>query len=218
MRVRWLGHAAFLIQSESGKCVITDPYESGGFGGAVGYGPIKEKADVVVISHGHTDHSYVGDIQGSPTVIEGPGTHNAAGIEFNGLACFHDDSRGKERGKNTMFAFDVDGIRVCHVGDLGHQPSDQQLAALGPVDVLLVPVGGFFTLGAPEASRLMETLSPKVVIPMHYRTDKCTFPIAGVDDFLRGKKRVRRSGSPEVELTRESLPAETEIIVLEHAL
>lgn len=218
MKVRWLGHAAFLIESESGKRIITDPYESGGFDGAVGYGPIKEKADVVLISHGHSDHNYTGDIQGSPRIIEGPGIHHAADIEFNGLACFHDESRGRERGKNTMFAFDVDGIRVCHAGDLGHQPSDQQVAALGTVDVLLVPVGGSFTLGATQATRLMETLSPKVVIPMHYQTDKCTFPIKGVDDFLRGKRRVRQAGSPEVELTRKSLPAETEIVVLEHAL
>ncbi len=218
MKLRWLGHASFLIESSSGTRVITDPYESGDFGGAIGYDPITERADVVVVSHGHSDHSYVAGVPGDPRVVQGPGTYHAAGIEFDGVACFHDDSNGRERGKNTMFAFSIDGVRVCHVGDLGHQPSETQLAALGPVDVLIVPVGGRFTIGAAEASKLAEVISPRVVIPMHYRNDKCTLPISGIDEFLQGKQKVKRPGSSEIELTRDSLPVETEIIVLEHAL
>ena len=218
MKLKWLGHASFLIESASGTRIITDPYESGDFDGAIGYGPIAERADVVVVSHGHSDHNYVAGVAGDPKVVQGPGTCHVAGVEFNGVACFHDDSNGRERGKNTMFVFDVDGIRVCHVGDLGHQPSKTQLAALGPVDVLVLPVGGRFTIGAAEASKLAETISPRVIIPMHYRTDKCTLPISGVDEFLQGKQKVKRPGSPEIDLTRDSLPAETEIIVLEHAL
>lgn len=218
MKIRWLGHAAFLIESEKGTRIITDPYESGGYGGAVGYGPIDQEADVVVVSHGHSDHSFVEGVPGSPEIVKGPGRHQAAGIEFNGVACFHDDSNGRERGKDTMFVFEVDGITVCHTGDLGHQPTDEQLKSLGRVDVLLVPVGGMYTIDAAEATRLAQRLSAKVVIPMHFQTDKCTFPIATVDDFLKDKQAVRRDGSSEVTLARDSLPGQTEIIVLEHAL
>ncbi len=218
MKIKWLGHASFLIESGAGVRVITDPYESGGFGGAIGYGPIQEAAAVVLVSHEHSDHSYVAGIPGNPRVIQGPGTFLVSGIEFSGVACFHDSSGGRERGKNTMYAFEMDGTRLCHVGDLGHQPSDIQIEALGPVEVLLAPVGGKYTLDAAGATLLAERLSVKVVIPMHYSTDRCTLPIAGVDGFLAGKERVRKLGSSEVEINKESLPAEMETIVLDPAL
>lgn len=218
MKVSWLGHASFLIISDKGTRIITDPYQSGGFGGTLNYGPIREEAHVVVTTHDHADHNHLAGIRGSPQVVRGAGTHQVGELEFKGVSCYHDTSRGRERGNNTMFVFTVDGLRLCHVGDLGHQPTDQQLAELGPVDVLLVPVGGFYTIDAAEATRLAERLAPRVVIPMHYRTDKCLFPITGVEDFLKGKERVRRVGASEVELKKETLPAETEVIVLEHAL
>jgi L-ascorbate metabolism protein UlaG (beta-lactamase superfamily) len=218
VRVKWLGHASFLITSETGIRIITDPYEAGAFGGALSYGPIREDAQVVVISHDHADHNHLAGIGGQPKVVKGSGTHHAAGIDFKGVPTFHDPSGGKERGTNTIFTFSVDGIRLCHAGDLGHLPSDQELAELGSLDLFLVPVGGFYTIDAAEATRLTEMLKPRVLIPMHFRTDKCSFPIAGAEDFLAGKERVRRVGASEVELRKESLPAPTEIIVLEHAL
>lgn len=218
MKVRWLGHASFLIISDKGTRIITDPYQSGGMGGTLNYGPIREEAHVVVTTHDHADHNHLAGIRGAPQVVKGAGMHRAADVEFKGVSCYHDTSQGRERGKNTMFLFTVDGLRLCHVGDLGHQPSDQQLAELGPVDVLMVPVGGFYTIDAMEATRLSERLAPRVVIPMHYRNDKCLFPITGVEDFLKGKKKVRRVGSSEVELSKVDLPTETEVIVLEHAL
>ena len=218
MKIKWLGHAAFLFTSEKGIRMIIDPYESGGFGGAVGYGPIRETADIVVTSHGHSDHNYLGDIQGKPQVIKGPGAHRVGEIEIKGVLAYHDTSLGEERGKIIMNVLTVDGVRICHVGDLGHQPTDQQLADLGPVDVLLVAVGGYYTIDAAEATRLVERLAPRMVIPMHFRTDKCTFPISGVEDFLKGKGAVRRPGASEIEISRDTLPAKTEIVVLEHAL
>ncbi len=218
MKVRWLGHASFLITSEKGTRIITDPYESGGFGGSVKYGPIKEEADIVVVSHDHADHNYLGDIKGSPQVVRGAGTHRVGEIELKGVPAHHDTSLGRERGNITMTVFTVDGIRVCHVGDLGHQPTDQQLADLGLVDVLLVPVGGFYTIDATEATHLVERMAPRVVIPMHFRTDKCLFPISDVEDFLKGKTTVRRPGASEIEIKKETLPAQVEIVVLEHAL
>lgn len=218
MKVKWLGHASFLITSEKGTRIITDPYESGGFGGSLNYGPIREEADIVVVSHDHADHNFVGDIKGSPQIVRGAGAHRIGDVEFKGVAAYHDTSRGRERGDVTITAFTVDGVRICHVGDLGHQPSDQQLADLGPVDLLLVPVGGFYTIDATEATHLVERMGPRVVIPMHFRTDKCLFPITGVEDFLKGKTNVDRPGTSEVEVKKDTLPSRTEIIVLEHAL
>lgn len=218
MKVKWLGHASFLITSNEGTRIITDPYEPGGFGAALGYGPITEKADIVVVSHDHGDHNFVAGVPGSPEVVRGAGLHRVNGIEFKGVACYHDTSMGRERGNDTISVFSVDGIRICHAGDLGHQPTDQQLAELGRVDVLLLPVGGTYTIDAVEATRLVERLAPAIAIPMHYRTDKCSFPISGVEDFLEGKTSVRRPGTSELEIKKEDLSSRTEIVVLEHAL
>jgi len=218
MKVKWLGHASFLITSDKGIRIITDPYESGGFGGSLNYAPIREEADVVVVSHEHADHNHVTGIRGSPQVVRGAGTHRAHDIELKGVPVYHDTSSGRERGKNAIMTFTVDGLRVCHVGDLGHQPSDEQLAEVGPVDVLLVPVGGNYTIDAAEATRLIERMKPSVVVPMHFRTDKCLFPITGVEEFLKGKEVVHRVDSSELEIKKESLPVETEIFVLQHAL
>ncbi len=112
----------------------------------------------------------------------------------------------------------MDGVRVCHLGDLGHELDSNQMAEIGNVDVLLVPVGGFYTIDAKEATKVCEKLKPRLVIPMHYKTDKSSYPIAGVDDFLKGRKNVRRLGVSEIEIKKEQLPAIMETLVLEHAL
>ncbi|MFQ5906558.1 MAG: MBL fold metallo-hydrolase [bacterium] len=216
MKIKWLGHSSFLITAESGLKVLTDPYKSGSYEGAVGYGEIKDTADVVLVSHEHDDHNSVDSLPGNPVVVKGPGEHEASGIKFRGVATYHDRSQGKERGDNTVFVFDVDGLTVCHLGDLGHVISEKDAAQLGKVDVLLVPVGGYFTIDAGEATSVMNAVNPKVVIPMHYKTEKLGFPIDGVDKFLEGKEGVRRHASPEIEVARGEGPKQ--IVVLEHAM
>ncbi|UCD53876.1 MAG: MBL fold metallo-hydrolase, partial [Dehalococcoidia bacterium] len=119
---------------------------------------------------------------------------------------------------NTILCFEVDGIRVCHLGDLGHQLSEGQVAGVGSVDVLLIPVGGYYTIDANVATVVCNQLQPKVVIPMHYKTGKCDFPIAGVEQFLQGKREVRRLDASEVEFKSGALPPTTQIIVLKPAL
>lgn len=215
MKVKWLGHACFLITSRDGLRVITDPYA---VGGGINYSPIKETADVVVVSHDHDDHSNVSTVQGKPEVVKGSGKKTAKGIQFKGIATYHDDSQGKRGGSNTVFRFDVDDTRLCHLGDLGHVLSPGQVTEIGAVDILFVPVGGFFTIDAPVASQVCDQLKSKIVIPMHFKTPKCAYPIAGVEDFLKGKKNVRKGGSSEVEFEREKLPAVTEIVLLQPAL
>jgi len=213
MKVKWLGHASFLITSDNGTRIITDPYTTGG---GLNYGEIKESADIVTVSHEHFDHNNVASVGGSPNVVKE--STEAKGIRFAGVATHHDASAGKERGNNTIFCMEIDGVKLCHAGDLGHPLGAEQIAAIGKVDVLLIPVGGFFTIDAKVASEVCDKLNPKVIIPMHYKNDRCDFPISGVDDFLKGKQAVTRPDSGEVEFKAGELPATTEIVVLKPLL
>lgn len=215
MKVKWLGHASFLITSQNGTRVITDPYA---VGMGISYGEIRETADIVTVSHEHGDHNNVAAVSGSPEVVRDAGVQDAKGIEFTGVASFHDDAQGSERGPNTIFCFAVDGVKLCHLGDLGHPLTAEQAAEVGEVDVLLAPVGGFFTIDAGVATQIVDLLKPRVVIPMHFSTDKCAYPISGVEDFLKGKSNVRKVDGSEVELTKDELPPATEVVVLRSAM
>ena len=213
MKVKWLGHASFLIESDKGTKIITDPYKPGAFG--LEYGQIAEPADVVTTSHDHDDHNNVSSIPGSPQIVKGAGSHQAGGIEFRGIASCHDECGGKERGDNVIFAFTVDGINICHLGDQGHTLIDSQVSDIGKVDVLLTPVGGAFTIDAAGADKAIEQLKPKIVIPMHFQTDRCpNFPVATAEPFLKGKNNVKKVEGSTVELSKDGLPSVTEIIVL----
>ncbi len=213
MKIKWLGHASFVITSDTGTKIIADPYHTSG---NLQYGEIQESADIVTVSHEHGDHNNVAAVGGNPEVVRE--TAKVKGIEFKGIPTYHDDTEGQQRGKNTIFCFEVDGIRLCHLGDLGHQLSDKQVAELGKVDMLLIPVGGFYTIDAKDATELYGKLAPKVVIPMHFRNDRCELPISGVDEFLQGKAGVSRLDASEVEFKQGILPATTQIIVLKPAL
>jgi len=198
--------------------IITDPYESGAYGGQLAYGKIKDQSDIALTSHDHADHNDTKSLPGSPQIVKNSGSKTVKGISFKGIPTYHDSSKGSERGTNTIFTFSVDGIRVCHLGDLGHILSEKELAEIGPVDILLIPVGGYFTIDSKEAARVAEQLKAKVLIPMHFKTEKCGFPIAPVEDFLKGKPNSRRPGTSEVAFDKTTLPHQMEIVVLEHAL
>jgi len=215
MKIKWLGHACFLITSRDGLRVITDPYA---VGGGINYSPIKETADVVLVSHDHDDHNNVSAVQGKPEVVKGSGTKTVKGIQFKGVATSHDASQGTQRGPNTVFCFTIDDLKLCHLGDLGHVLSPGQVAEIGAVDILFVPVGGFFTIEAIVANQVCDQLKPRTTIPMHFKTSKCAYPIASVDDFLKGKKDVRKVASSEVEFEPEKLSTATEIMLLQPAL
>jgi len=218
VKVKWLGHSAFLFVSADGTRIITDPYIAGSFGGAVAYNPIREQSDAVTVSHEHDDHCGWRGLPGGPQVISSPGQTVVKSVTVTGFDSSHDDAGGSKRGGNVIYRFELDGIVVCHCGDLGEKLDPARLGAIGPVDVLLVPVGGLYTIDAGQAHELAAALSARITIPMHYKTVKVNFQIAGVDDFTRDRPNVRRVGKPEVEITREGLPAAPEIWVLEHAL
>lgn len=217
MKVKWLGHSAFLITSDSGTRVLTDPYKSGSFDGAVGYKSITEKADVVTASHKHDDHYCLEGLPEGYECVTTPGEHQVAGMSITGVKTYHDTSHGKERGSNLIFVIDMGGIRVCHLGDLGHTLSDEDIGAVGKVDVLLLPVGGFYTIGPKEALEVMKALSPSITIPMHFKTEALGFPIKPVEDFLSLAGDHERPGSTEMEVKKEDLEGRR-IVVLEHEL
>ncbi len=218
MKLKWYGHASFLFTSDQGTKIIIDPYEPGGFGGAIAYGAIPDEADIVLVSHDHADHNYVQGLRGKPQVIKGTGSHKAKSIEFKGIAAFHDGRKGSERGPNTIFCFTLDGVKICHLGDLGHVLSDQEARPIGPVDVLLMPVGGVYTIDPAQAAQTAQKINPKIIVPMHYKTSHCGFPLAKVEDFTSGKTGVRTIKGSEVEIKKENLPQAPEIIVLQSAL
>ena len=212
MIIKWLGHSCFLVTSAAGVRVVTDPYSTGS---GINYSPVAEAADVVVISHEHHDHNAASAVQGEPEIVRGVGTRSVRGIEFKGIATHHDKSGGRERGNNTVFRFTMDGVKLCHLGDLGHPLTRAQCAEIGEVDVLFVPVGGFFTIDADDARRVCDQLRPKVTIPMHFRTPKCDYSIGVVGDFVVGKQNVRETGSSEIEISLEDLPTGADIVLLE---
>ena len=156
MKIKWLGHASFMINSDSGAEIITDPYLTGG---NLGYGEIRESAVVVIVSNDHSDHNNAAVVQGNPKVVSEVITTYVKGIKLKGIPCYHDDVQGKQRGKNIIFSFKVDGIRACHLGELGHPLSDREVAELGKVDILLIPREVFIPLTLRLLARFAISIS-----------------------------------------------------------
>jgi len=212
MKIRFLGHSCFLIISDTGTRIITDPYHTGE---EFTLTEIKESADIVTVSHDHPDHNNTAAIQGNPRVLKG--SAKFSGIDFTAIQSYHDEASGNERGGNSIFTFEVDGIRICHLGDLGHQLDDSQLSIMGKIDVLIIPVGGGFTIDGAGATKVCKQINPKVIIPMHYKTAGLPF-LADIGDFLQGKKNITLSSGSMVEFTRNNLPERPQIIVLKPEL
>ncbi|MFO8034240.1 MAG: MBL fold metallo-hydrolase [Candidatus Bipolaricaulota bacterium] len=215
VKIRWLGHACFRIESADGTVLLTDPYDE-----SVPYKPPEGPAHVVLVTHEHFDHNAVDRVQGSPEVIRGTGEQSAHGITFRGIPAFHDAEGGRQRGHDVIFRFTLDDVVLAHFGDLGHSLTDEQRKPLEEVEVAFLPVGGHFTIGAKEAVDVAKALpNLKVLIPMHYRTDAIPdWPIRPLDEFLAASPfAVTQLKKPEVELSRVELPRRPEVWVLHHA-
>ncbi|RJX19244.1 MAG: MBL fold metallo-hydrolase [Ammonifex sp.] len=210
MQIKWLGHACFYLVTQDGTKIVTDPYDE-----ATGYRLPPVAPDVVTVSHHHHDHNAVGLLRGSPRVIDLAGTHVVQGLTIRGVATFHDKKKGAERGPNTVFVIEADGLKVCHLGDLGHYPDVEKLREIGPVDVLLIPVGGTYTIDAGEAAALVKDMKPRVAVPMHYKTKHLRISIAPVDNFLAHFEAV--DYRQLLELTPADLPPATTVAVLERS-
>ncbi|MEN6356790.1 MAG: MBL fold metallo-hydrolase [Armatimonadota bacterium] len=218
MKIRFLGHSSFLITTAAGTRVLTDPYDPGAYPGTLAYDIFNEPVDIVTISHDHKDHNAAHLVKGSPVIIRGSGKFGAEEVDFFGVGTYHDDVKGTRRGKNTVFVMSADGLRLAHMGDLGHILTSDQAAEIGAVDVALIPAGGFFTIDASQAAKVANQVEAKIIIPMHYRTAKCSFNITGVDEFIDGKPNVLKPAGSVLEVTAGSLPSSQQIVVLEPAL
>jgi L-ascorbate metabolism protein UlaG (beta-lactamase superfamily) len=213
MIIRYLGHAAFLIITQNGTRIITDPYNAAKYGASFRYEIIDEKADIVTVSHEHNDHNF-GKVNGDPVYVQDTGKTVVKNVAINGIASYHDDKKGQTRGSNIIFSIEADSLHIVHLGDLGHELIQDDTRKIGSADILLIPVGGTYTIGPETAREVIKTLNPKIVIPMHYKTDKCTFPILPVDDFLPDKKYEHVTG--DFEIKKDQLPDSTVIYLLDH--
>jgi len=210
MDISWLGHSCFRIRG-SHTTVITDPYAPD-----LGYSLGKPTARIVTVSHQHSGHSYVQGVGGEPRLVTGPGEYEISGVLIIGMATFHDEEGGKKRGSNTVYLMEIDEVSVCHLGDLGHVLTAEQVEEIDNVDVLLLPVGGISTINAPMAAEVIRQLEPKVVVPMHYKTPHLSRELGPVERFLKeiGVREV--SPQPKLSLTRSSLPASTQVFLLDY--
>lgn len=219
--MRWLGHACFYLESPGGVRVVTDP-----FGAAVPYPAVSVVSDVVTVSHEHHDHNDIGGLGGSPVVLRGVDSEGGKfrsvravveDVSFRSVASYHDAEKGSKRGLNAMFAIEIAGVHLVHAGDLGHVPGHEVLEAISPCDVLLIPVGGHYTVDAAAALAITLELGPRVVVPMHYKTSYVeSWPIAGADEFLSELKRKTRTiGRGGIALSKDVLPEEAETWVFD---
>jgi L-ascorbate metabolism protein UlaG (beta-lactamase superfamily) len=182
MTITYLGHSCFKLRG-SQKTVVIDPYDK-----TVGFIMPKTKTDLVLVSHQHPGHSAVDRLEGQSIVISAPGEYEVGGVSVFGLKSNHDSTKGSDRGPNTVFTVDIDGFRICHLGDLGHLLDDRETEELDGVDVLIVPVGGGSTLSVKQILQLVDKIDPKVFIPMHFRTAKHAASyshLSSLDDFLK---------------------------------
>ena len=211
MEITWLGHSCFRIKG-SQATIITDPYPPDS-----GYSLGKLTARIVTVSHQHPSHSYVQGISGQPKLVAGPGEYEISGVLIIGIPTFHDADGGRIRGKNTVYLMEVDGIAICHLGDLGHALTEEQVEEIDDVDVLLLPVGGVSTIDAPVATEVIRRLEPGVVIPMHYKTPELKRELEPVDKFLKEMGIEQIDSQPKLSLTQSSLPTSTQVFLLSYS-
>ncbi|MEK7664182.1 MAG: MBL fold metallo-hydrolase [Patescibacteria group bacterium] len=226
MKITWAGQACFQI-SVSGSPnrnatnvaggkdnqvnIVIDPF------GEIGLKIPNFEADILLLTHGHEDHNNAKAIRGSPFLINGPGEYEVKGVFVQGIDSFHDDSLGKDRGRNTIYTIEAEDMKFCHLGDLGQkQLTDEQLEKIGTVDILMIPVGGVYTIDSSDASKIIGQIEPKIVIPMHYELPGLKFKLDGVSKFLKsmGKNSIQPQDKLTIKTSTLPKDREMEIIVL----
>ena len=210
MEITWLGHSCFLIRGKE-ETIITDPCHPD-----LGYRLGEPEADIVTLSHFHPGHSYIEGVANEPKQIKSPGEYEIGGTFITGISTFHDDKKGELKGKNTIYVIEMDGITLCHLGDLGHPLGPHLVEELGDVDILFLPAGEVSTIPVDTAVEIVRQLEPPIVIPMHYKTEAFTGNLSLVDNFL-DKMRIRElEAKPKLSITSSSLPTTTQTIVLNY--
>ncbi|MEX0786435.1 MAG: MBL fold metallo-hydrolase [Dehalococcoidia bacterium] len=213
LEITWLGHSCFRLRGRE-AAVVTDPCAK-----STGYTIGRPNADIVTVSHDHPAHNNVAAVQGDPRVVQGPGEFEIAGVLIIGIRTYHDAEKGAARGKNTAYVIELDDVLICHLGDLGHVPTPEQVEELSGADILLAPVGGGTTIGGAQAAETVSLLGPKLVIPMHYQTPATKDgDLEPLDRFLNeiGAKGALDERQPKLSVTKSTLPHETKVQVLEY--
>ncbi|SHH41767.1 L-ascorbate metabolism protein UlaG, beta-lactamase superfamily [Caloranaerobacter azorensis DSM 13643] len=212
MKVKYLGHACFKITTNKGIRIMTDPFDE-----TVGYEIPRDEVDIVTTSHDHFDHNYIKGPTGDFEVVNKVGNFYVKDVPITGIATYHDKHQGSERGSNVVYIFTIGDLRVCHLGDLGHIPDSKQIEAIGKVDVLMIPVGGVYTIDADEAKEVVDLINPKIVIPMHYKTEHLKFELGSLDKFTKYFSNVEKVNSQEIEINKDVISnAEKKVIVLRY--
>jgi L-ascorbate metabolism protein UlaG (beta-lactamase superfamily) len=209
MRITWIGHACFFIEALEGR-IVMDPFAE-----EIPYAFPELEADLVTVSHDHSDHNAAGRVRGNPSIVRAIGDLDVHGVRVRGIASLHQE----EGGDNNLYVLSLEGMRIAHLGDLGTLLNETQRAALADVKVLLVPIGGNYTIDAKQAAAILDGMaSVKLVIPMHFKTAAIAdWPIATVEEFEGLMDNVRRVGASTIEVTCASLPEQREVWILDHA-
>ena len=210
MVITWYGQSCFKIQSGE-TVVFTDPFNK-----EIGLTPPRGQADIVTISHEHFDHNNCEALSGEPLIIEGPGEYEAKKVEVKGVLSFHDDKEGKERGINTIYVIEVEGVKICHLGDFGQSKlTAEQVEKIDGVDILMIPVGGTYTIDGETAVEIINQVEPRIVIPMHYKISGLAAKLDGVDVFLKAMGAPKKEAVDKLTLKKKELPEEeTEVVVM----
>jgi L-ascorbate metabolism protein UlaG (beta-lactamase superfamily) len=206
--ITWLGHSCFRIRG-SQAIIVTDPFPPD-----TGYTLGKLTADIVTVSHTHPSHSYDQGVNGEHRLVKAPGEYEISGVLMLGISTYHDSIKGQSRGKNTVYLMEVDGVALCHLGDIGHVLNDEQTEELGNVDILMVPVGGVSTINASMAAEIVRKLEPRIVLPMHYKTDKTTRDLEPLENFLKEMGVSQAEPKPKLTVNKNNLPLTTQVVVL----
>ena len=206
-----MGHSCFRIKGKEAT-IVTDPYDD-----SIGYPQRKPKANIVTSSHPHPGHSFTSGVGGEPRIVHGPGEYEISGVFITGFSTFHDADKGRKRGKNTVYLIEIEEVTLCHLGDLGHILSSEQVEEMSGVEVLLVPVGGVSTIDGAAAAETVRLLQPRIVIPMHFKTEVLRFELDPLDRFLKEMGiKAGLSAEPRLSITKASLPEETQVVVLDY--
>jgi len=215
MYIIWHGQSCFQIisnQRKNGQVnIVIDPYSED-----IGLKVPKLEADVLLVSHQHHDHNNVKAVGGNPFLIQGPGEYEIKEVFVQGIPAFHDSSSGKERGTNTIYTIEAEDLKLCHLGDLGQKElTPEQIEKIGGVDILMIPVGGVFTISAKEAVKIMSQIEPSIIIPMHYQLPKLRIKLDGIDKFFKVMGIKKLESLPKLSIKKKDIsPEEARIIVL----
>ncbi len=207
MEISWLGHSCFQLRGKN-VTLITDPFSP-----QLGHSLGKVNAPIVTISHDHPGHNYAAGVGGNPHIVRGPGEYEISDVLITGVASYHDNKRGQELGRNTIYVIHMDDLIICHLGDLGHTLQEEQLEEVADADILLVPIGGQNTINAAQADEVISQVEPRIIIPMHYHpaTGEASNPL---DKFCREMGIETINTQPKLVVTRSALPAETQVVIL----